>query len=175
MNTWSFLSFIGSFHVRRHFLFCVVLSMSSSFCVSWSPLDSNISCDVRSYCTNTIINVDAWVRNKNKCIFLLKCCNIWNNCNLWRCCSTSITQFSFFYHWALVKEYSNDIYIPDLNFEIMTHKPFQYSVDIRKIIKVIPHISTEQFIRLYWYRFYGLCWRKCALVTVKTNISTPRE
>jgi hypothetical protein len=39
-----------------------------------------------------------------------------------------------FYHWAIVKEYSKNIYIPDLNFEIMTHKPFQYFVDIRKII-----------------------------------------
>ena len=38
----------------------------------------------------------------------------------------------------------------------MTRKPFQYSVYIRKIIKVIPHISTEQFIRLHSYRFYGL-------------------
>jgi hypothetical protein len=37
-------------------------------------------------------------------------------------------------HWALVKEYSKNIYIPDLNCEIMTHKPFKYSVDIRKII-----------------------------------------
>jgi hypothetical protein len=32
------------------------------------------------------------------------------------------------------EEYSKNIYIPDLNFEIMTHKPFQYFVDIRKII-----------------------------------------
>ena len=29
-----------------------------------------------------------------------------------------------FDHWALVKEYSKNIYIPDLNIEIMTHKPF---------------------------------------------------
>jgi len=42
----------------------------------------------------------------------------------------------------------------------MSRKPFKYFVDIRKIIKVIPHISTEQFIRLYLYRFYALCWRK---------------
>ena len=35
----------------------------------------------------------------------------------------------------------------DLNFKIMTHKPFKYSVDIRKIKLVILHISTEQFIR----------------------------
>jgi hypothetical protein len=32
------------------------------------------------------------------------------------------------------EEYSKNIYIPDLNFEIMTHKPFQYFADIRKII-----------------------------------------
>ena len=31
----------------------------------------------------------------------------------------------------------------------MTHKPFKYSVDIRKIKQVIPHISTEHFICLY--------------------------
>jgi hypothetical protein len=30
------------------------------------------------------------------------------------------------------KEYSKTIYIPNLNFKIMTHKPFKYSVDIRK-------------------------------------------
>ena len=35
---------------------------------------------------------------------------------------------------AEVKEYSKNIYIPDLNFDIMTHKPFQYSVDVTKII-----------------------------------------
>jgi hypothetical protein len=37
----------------------------------------------------------------------------------------------------------------------MTHKPFQYFVDIRKIIfiYVILHVSTEQFILLYSYRF----------------------
>ena len=35
----------------------------------------------------------------------------------------------------------------------MTHKPFQYSVDIRKITKLIPRISTEQFIRLYHIGF----------------------
>jgi hypothetical protein len=29
----------------------------------------------------------------------------------------------------------------------MTHKPFKFSVDIRKNIEVILHISAEQFIR----------------------------
>ena len=36
--------------------------------------------------------------------------------------STNVTFF----------EYSETIYIPDFNFKIMTHEPFNYSVDIRK-------------------------------------------
>ena len=38
-----------------------------------------------------------------------------------------------FDQWAIVKEYIKNIYIPDLNFKIKTHKPFKYSVDIRTI------------------------------------------
>ena len=73
-----------------------------------------------------------------------------------------------FDYWAIVIGYSKNIYISDLNFEIMTHKPFQYFVDIRKIIfiYVILHVSTEQFIRLYSYRFYCLCWRKSKKICV---------
>jgi hypothetical protein len=39
-----------------------------------------------------------------------------------------------FDHWAIVKEYSKNIDIPDLNFEIMTDKHFQYFVDTKKYI-----------------------------------------
>ena len=61
----------------------------------------------------------------------------------------------------------------------MTHKPFQYFVDIRKIIQVILHVSTEQihsFIFISVFKEEKV--RKYALKgigTVKINISPTRE